>query len=144
MEEKGNLNEDEFEEVITFPKCQDADDDTWTISLDDPMNDLRYVENPDDMVILTSRIVIVYSYPFKQPFPFEELAPNDKEYFTRFDLVMAISNRYKNMYDEEEQSSGNRTINRGPYGIWGHFLSELRLVSVERQRNGNYYLTVDS
>lgn len=127
---------------------------------------IRYLENPDDIVIDRSPVNIAYSYPFTnsdpisenerffQGFIFEETSPNG-QYFTRRDLVVTICRRYKQMYDEEDSTSTvrprlipgflNRIRTNGIYGIWGHVLEDLILQSIQYDAERDvYYLEMEA
>ncbi|MDO6432966.1 hypothetical protein Q4E93_20325 [Flavitalea sp. BT771] len=78
--------------------------------------------------------------------------------FTRRQIILEISKRYHQMYEEEERTATIKTIpveqrktmyNRnetnGKYGIWGHDLSDLELSTINIYRNaeGRIYLVLD-
>lgn len=90
------------------------------------------VINPNDIVIKDDKIFIRFTYPLSKDTTFEY---ENKGGFTRLDLYRCIYEGYKKIYDEEEEVVGdpgtlsqrvlNRARSEGPYGIWGHYLSEL-------------------
>jgi hypothetical protein len=64
--------------------------------------------------------------------------------FTKKQLILEISNKYNEIYNEEEKTAKTKTIpldkregliNRnqtnGKYGIWGHNIGDLDLSSIE-------------
>jgi len=110
----------------------------------------------DELVVPEDRksINVVFDYPLKEKFEFELESPSGKG-FTRGELVTAIGNRYKKIYEEEEETSKvpveslynlmNRNDTDGKYGIGGHDLEDLSLEEVifcpEENR---YYLNIGS
>jgi hypothetical protein len=96
------------------------------------------------------------SYPLQRPVVVE-LAADTPQGFSRGGLVRAIAAAYRRVYEEEEASAGpppprppgypifNRVVTDGRYGIYGHDLGDLALVSVEPSAEGDHYeLSVDS
>jgi len=95
----------------------------------------------DEIVLNEKKVRLIIDYPLKKPASFD--LQNEKG-FTRRDLILAIQEKYKQVYKEEEESAGTKTIplekregliNRnetnGKYGIWGHDLIDLYLTDIE-------------
>lgn len=68
--------------------------------------------------------------------------------WTKEDLAKTIAGEYQTIYDEEEDAIGDDLeppYGKGPYGIWGHSLSDLILVKATRMgSHGVFELTIDS
>jgi hypothetical protein len=100
-------------------------------------------------IVAPENIVIVFDYPLKDSFEFKFTNPNG---FSRLDLINTIVTKYKQIYDEEDNSVGdpgyiegmyNRKQSDGPYGIYGHYITDLDLIGIVL-KNGKYYLQVES
>lgn len=73
---------------------------------------------------------------------------------TRIQFADKVCKHYRKMYDEEDRTAGkktgnipgmmNRSTSEGKYGIWGHCIGDLMLVSATVFPNGNIKLGVDS
>lgn len=78
--------------------------------------------------------------------------------FSRKQLALLISEKYHQIYDEEEVGATTKTIpvnkrdngiNRnktnGKYGIWGHDITDLDLgsIDVRKSPNGEIFLELD-
>jgi len=134
----------------------DNDDDRYSpyISMADP-KELNMLTDPDEIIIYKEKIFMEYDYPLKKSFYFKEMAPNGK-YFTRKDLGKIISDRYKQMYDEEAKTTTipigtmavnivNRNETNGTYGIWMHGIEDLLLHTIYyNARKDTYYIDLDS
>lgn len=109
------------------------------INLDNP--EINQLINGDEILVKKTLINIIFDYPLNKPHTFE--FKNEKG-FSRKDLVLLISKKYHEIYDEEEVTSKVKTIpvdkrtgiiNRnetdGKYGIWGHDLTDLVLSGIE-------------
>ncbi len=109
------------------------------------------LSSPDEVVINSNSIKILYDYPLGTTGPselekemrgwiFEE--KTNLPSFTRKELVRVIQERYHIIYTEEENDCGvvgtinprmmNRAFSDGKYSIWGHYLSDLDLHEVSR------------
>lgn len=111
------------------------------ISLSNPESQIKQLVDADEKIIKYQTINIIFDYPLNNPAIFEFKNSN---YFSRKDLILAISKKYHEIYNEEEKSSKIKTIpldertgiinrneTQGKYGIWGHDLSDLDLSSIE-------------
>jgi len=87
--------------------------------------------DPKRLLIKEETISIKFSYPLTNKVTFEY---NNKEGFTRMDLLRCIYEGYKKIYETEEEDAGdpgtyeklyNRRTSEGRYGIWGHYLNDL-------------------
>lgn len=109
------------------------------INLDNP--EINQLINGDEILVKKTLINIIFDYPLNKPHTFE--FKNEKG-FSRKDLVLLISKKYHEIFDEEEVTSKVKTIpvdkrtgiiNRnetdGKYGIWGHDLTDLVLSGIE-------------
>ena len=109
------------------------------INLDNP--EINQLINGDEILVKNTLINIIFDYPLNNPHTFE--FKNEKG-FSRKDLVLLISKKYKEIYAEEEVTSTVKTIpvdkrtgiinrneTQGKYGIWGHDLSDLVLSGIE-------------
>lgn len=126
------------------------------ISLDSPGDGLKSLEAPDELVIPWPKVRLVIDYPVRSPVIFELTTPNNG--FTRKQIILAISQKFHQMYAEEEKTARTKTtpmdkrqslINRnetdGKYGIWGHDLADLQLSTIDVYQNaqGEIYLELD-
>lgn len=108
--------------------------------------------DPEEIVIPKREVVVVYRYPFNGSYSHKHITTNP-EGFTRREISEQIMQRYKQMYEEEDQDMGgptgnipglmNRDTSTGRYGIWGHGIGDLCLHSLE-QRGKVYQIGVDS
>ncbi len=111
------------------------------ISIEKAQQNLDQVISVDEVILNDKKVQLIIDYPLKKPASFELV--NEKG-FTRRDLILAIQEKYKQVYKEEEESAATKTIpmnsreglsNRnetnGKYGIWGHDLTDLYLTDVE-------------
>ena len=94
----------------------------------------------------------------KPPSSFTSAFPPSSNGFTREALVKKISDKYHQIYQEEESTATVKTVpvkerttlyNRnqtdGKYGIWGHDLADLALdhIMVYKSANGDILLSLD-
>jgi len=124
------------------------------VNVHDP--EMEGLQNADEVVINFPMIRLEISYPLSNAHVFEIHAPLGKQHFTRRDLVKAISNLYKEIYEVETRTSTiapgfinprmlNRNETNGTYGIWGHYIEDLDLVGVEYNADRDVYiLNIDS
>ena len=111
------------------------------ISIEKAQQNLDQVISVDEVVLNDKKVQLIIDYPLKKPVSFT--LENEKG-FTRRELILAIQQKYKQVYKEEEESAATKTIpmnrreglsNRnetnGKYGIWGHDLTDLYLTDVE-------------
>lgn len=115
------------------------------ISIESPENDLENLIEPDKIVLPYNSITLIIDYPLENPITFD--LTSDKG-FSRKQIILAISEKYHEIYSKEEASASIKTIpieqregliNRnqtdGEYGIWGHDLSDLDLNYIEVYKN---------
>ncbi len=91
--------------------------------------------NSDEIVIKEQIIKIEFSYPLKNPTVREYIAVGG---FSRVFLAQCIFEGYATIYEEEELTVGNpghyenlynRKTSNGRYGIWGHDMGDISLIS---------------
>lgn len=129
---------------------------------------LKFLQNPDEVVINKNRIKVSFSYPLSDETIIYLVSPDNDDNFTRSGLCRAIAETYQRIYDEEEKTTtllvetvgdrisredptdwrckmSNRACTDGKWGIWGHSLSDLDLHTVEyKPEDDTYYLGIDS
>lgn len=155
-----NTCEISFEIIDNKIICNDSDTDEFTrhdnpcvgINIETPLIDS--IKDGDEFVIKSNEITIELDYPLSKTFIFPLISDNDNG-FTRKELVSKISKLYHWIYKKEEETSEirptlrkesyNRNTTNGYFGIWGHVLSDLDIITVKyiSSRN-NYYVHVDS
>lgn len=65
-------------------------------------------------------------------------------------FIDAVCQAYKEVYEEEGEDPGhipgmlNRARSNGPYGIWGHDISDLILTGASQNPDGSWELHVES
>lgn len=97
-----------------------------------------------------SEIEIEYDYPLSVTV--HKSFTNNTDSWTRQELANAIAQGYQQIYDEENATQKeefipgmlNRTRTNGPYGIWGHVISDLYLEEVVYHGNGKIKLGIGS
>lgn len=108
--------------------------------------------DPDEIIVKKQDITIIYTYPLSGEFSFNHHT-DCPEGFTREELSVQIMDRYRKIYDEEENEDGdpglvpgmlNRAQSDGPYGIWGHDIRDLILHTLYLHVDGTYSLGIDS
>ncbi len=91
---------------------------------------------PNEVVIEEEELTMVISYPLSVEVRVELKKEGG---FTRMFIFKSIYEAYKQIYEEEDEESGdagthnnlyNRRRSRGKYGIWGHYLEDLVIESV--------------
>lgn len=140
---------------IEFYKQGDEDDKEifedgkipW-VSLENAESDINIMFDKDEIVIKENEIEILFDYPLDNPI---SIRTKSDRGFTRSDLLSIISDKYKQIYREEESSAHQKTvplnerkglINRnstdGKYGICCHDLIDLDLgaIDVFKDKNG--------
>lgn len=83
----------------------------------------------------------MYDYPLDNGAYFtHDLTPDT----TAHDILLLAQADYKRIYDEEDAAVGhpgnipgmlNRSTSKGPYGIWGHDMSDLYFESINIDEN---------
>ena len=103
------------------------------VSLADPP--LSCILDGDYIVIYDTEIMVAVSYPLRKEFVFTVKAPDGAQGFSRCSLVQAISDLYKDIYDDDGRY----------YGVWGHHLDDLELHTVLYDEERKVYtLLIDS
>lgn len=115
------------------------------ISLDKPEKELNRLLNSSDIVLTCDKAILIIDYPLNKPASFVLTTTKG---FSRKDLILEISKKYHEIYNEEETTSKiktvpvdqrkqllNRNETNGKYGIWGHDLSDLDLSAIEVHKN---------
>lgn len=106
--------------------------------------------DPDTIVAPFEQITITFNYPLECP---AKLTFTSLNGFSRYAFFGCVYEGYKNIYAQEEAVDGdpgmnpgtlNRARSNGPYGIWGHGMSDLFLESVIDNGDGNYELGIGS
>lgn len=125
------------------------------VELEHPDKDLEQLIDKNEVVINNNKVTLIIDYPLTKECRFELASSNG---FTRAQLVKQISEKYHQIYQEEETSAMTKTIpadkrttlyNRnqtdGKYGIWGHDLADLALdhILVYKSPNGDILLSLD-
>lgn len=113
---------------------------------------IAQLENPNQILISQTSARLIIDYPLNNPAIIEITNPNG---FSRKDLILIISEKYNEIYTEEEASAKTKTIplqerkglvNRnqtdGKYGIWGHDITDLNLSGIELYQNKEGQITV--
>jgi len=115
------------------------------ISLDSPEKKIKGLIDPNEVVIPCQKVTVMIDYPLAKPVFFH--LTGDTKGFTRRQLLLELSKKYHEIYDEEERTATTKTtpmderktMNRnetnGKYGIWGHDLADLVLTSITVRRN---------
>lgn len=91
-----------------------------------------YVKYPSsDELELEGSFTFVYDYPLSRPAKFEHIITTNT---TARDILTIAKKDYEEIYRLEEEADGdpgniegmlNRETSDGPYGIWGHGISDL-------------------
>ncbi|MGZ3832048.1 MAG: hypothetical protein ACXVB0_00895 [Mucilaginibacter sp.] len=125
------------------------------IELGKAEKDLKKLMDKNEVVIDATKVIAIIDYPLTKEWRFELISANG---FTREQLVKAISEKYHEIYKEEETTASvktvpadkrtdtyNRNETNGKYGIWGHDLSDLALdsISVYKTDSGDIILSLD-
>lgn len=103
------------------------------------LRDLKSLRNPDDIVIRSSTVTIIITYPCERPY--SQTLELTNGFLTRAQLAQFASDSYVNMYSEEEATSSlpiescaernlgccllNRAPTDGKYGIVFHGIGDL-------------------
>lgn len=142
---------------VKFEKRYDKNLD-WTkentspyIQISDYGSDIAAQRNPNEIVLPMKKIRVKYNYPLSRTVIFEFTA--DGDCFTRAELIRNICEGYVKIYKEEDDAGHpgtvskqclNRAQSHGPYGIWGHDISDLVLHRVSQLEGNLFLLHVDS
>lgn len=112
------------------------------ISIQNAASQVDNLIGKNDIVLTSQTALIIIDYPLNKPCEIKIKSDNPTG-FTKAELILKISNEYKRIYKEEEESASTKTtpmeerggiINRnetnGKYGIWGHDLIDLDLSAI--------------
>ena len=125
------------------------------ISIENPGKGIDSLIGADEIVLPFLQATLIIDYPLRKPVTFDLATTNG---FSRKQLILLISEKYHEIYKEEETTASTKTIpaderkdllNRnetnGKYGIWGHDLSDLDLgtIEVHETSSGKIYLVLD-
>jgi len=118
------------------------------ISVAYPHKKIEKLIDGDKIVLPFKKVTLIIDYPLKKAAAFE-LTTAEKG-FSKKQLIALISEKYHQIYKEEEQSMKQSKPTQeniqlsGKYGIWGHDLSDLDLSSIEIHKGptGQIYLTL--
>lgn len=156
----------------TWPNAQpgeygSSDDPTPYVRLANPQESLENMSMADEIVIDKPSIEVMFNYPLEHEHILTIFPPDGESNFTRAGLAKAISLKYQEIYQEENESTAiipescaerslreeggggilllNRVTTNGKWGIWGHVLEDLDLHSVWYDEEAGYYsLGIDS
>jgi len=126
------------------------------VNLENPGKELNRVVDSDEVVLAFAKVTLIIDYPLTKPasFTLESVSKS----FSRKELIKAISEKYHEVYAEEEKSTKteivprdkregiiNRNETNGKYGICCHDLSDLDLSSIDVFKNdeGKIYLILN-
>jgi hypothetical protein len=117
-------------------------DSVGGIELENLNESIKYLDKPDEIVLDFKEVELEIDYPLNEIYK-GKLTTSNKG-FTRKELIVEISKRYHQIYEEEEATAKTKTIPRekrkglinrndtdGKYGIWGHDLSDLFMTGIE-------------
>jgi hypothetical protein len=125
------------------------------VELGNTDKDIKQLIDKEEIVITSTKITVIIDYPLTKECRFQLTSTNG---FSREFLVKAISEKYHQIYKEEESTAEVKTVpadkrtttyNRnqtdGKYGIWGHDLSDLALdhILVYKSTDGDILLSLD-
>jgi hypothetical protein len=126
------------------------------VNLENPGKELNRLVDSDEVVLAFAKVTLIIDYPLTKPASFN-LESRSKS-FSRKELIKAISEKYHEIYAEEEKSTKteivprdkregiiNRNETNGKYGICCHDLSDLDLSSIDVFKNddGKIYLILN-
>jgi hypothetical protein len=125
------------------------------VNINDPKKQLDSLLSADEIVLTSPKATLIIDYPLTQKAIFIIESPNG---FSRKQLILLISEKYHQIYKEEEDGATIKTIpvdergdelNRnktnGKYGIWGHDITDLDLdsIDVRKASDGEIFLELD-
>lgn len=103
----------------------------------------------DEIVLKYPKIILLIDYPLTNTAQIE-IQPKNEHGFSKKELIKVISDTYKIIYDQEDDTAATKTIpieerngiiNRnttdGKWGIWGHDLADLDLSGIYTSIKGN-------
>jgi hypothetical protein len=123
------------------------------VNLEHPEKQIDSLIDADEIVLPYQNATLIIDYPLTQK-AISNISATSKG-FSRKLLIQLISDKYHEIYEEEEKSATskkvplderkdliNRNTTNGKYGIWGHDLSDLDLSSIEvyKKSDGGIYL----
>ena len=125
------------------------------ININNPQKQLDSLVSADEIVVSSPKATLIIDYPLTQKAIFYIESPSG---FSRKQLILLISEKYRQIYKEEEDGATTKTIpinqrgnelNRnktnGKYGIWGHDITDLDLSSIDVRKapDGEIFLELD-
>ncbi len=154
LKQEDNIKNVTFKIKDAYENEPEGDGDSPYINLVDLEDDIKNMENCDEKIIDDKEVTILYDYPFSQLF--ECTYQSSKNYFTRLELAILVSNTYQHIYEEEEKTTVAKVLSReermkrgalmnrnrtdGKYGIWGHDLGDLVLHTLHVSYSNNRYI----
>jgi len=149
----GNIK---FELKATKEEKETFDDGIvpW-VNIANPKKQLDSLVSADEIVLSSPKATLIIDYPLTSKAIFVIESPNG---FSRKQLIQLISEKYHQIYKEEEDGATIKTIpvdqrdnelNRnqtnGKYGIWGHDITDLDLgsIDVRKSPDGEIFLELD-
>jgi hypothetical protein len=116
------------------------------ISLEKPDKQVDSLIDADEIVLPFEKATLIIDYPLKNAVAFDIVSSTKS--FTRKELILLISEKYHQVYKEEEKTTNtvvvpidkregiiNRNPTDGKYGICCHDLGDLDLSSIEAFKN---------
>jgi hypothetical protein len=143
---KGKLNDTDVFKDRIIP---------W-ISIADPGKETDSLIDANEVVTQFTKATLIIDYPLTNKATLE--LTTDGKGLTRKQLILLISKKYHEVYDEEEATATiktappkdrgqllNRNKTNGKYGIYGHDITDLDLdwVEVTQGADGKIYLTLE-
>lgn len=124
------------------------------IHIADPIDDIRELDNPTEIIISKPKIDVLFEYPLTNKV-LKTFNADTTNGFTAAGLIQMICDFYKEIYEEEDRTTNipsenipnmlNRNETTGKYGIWGHAIGDLYLHTMEYDNNNDFYtLGIDS
>ncbi len=123
------------------------------ISLEHPGKQIDSLIDADEIVLPFKAASLIIDYPLNNPVSFQIVSA--KEGFSRKELILLISEKYRDIYKAEEQTTTttivpvdkregiiNRNPTNGKYGICCHDLADLDLSSIEVFKNSGGKITL--
>jgi hypothetical protein len=118
------------------------------MGIENPAKELDSLVDANETVLQFAKATLVIDYPLTKPATFEVTSTGKG--FTRKQLILLISEKYHQIYKDEEKTSAttvtpvdkrqgvvNRNNTVGKYGICCHDLGDLVLDSIEVLKNDN-------
>ncbi|MCO5946633.1 hypothetical protein [Mucilaginibacter flavidus] len=125
------------------------------VNIANPKKQLDSLISADEIVLSSPKATLIIDYPLTSKAIFVIESPNG---FSRKQLILLISEKYHQIYKEEEDGATtkaipvdqrgnelNRNQTNGKYGIWGHDITDLDLgsIDVRKSPDGEIFLELD-